>query len=259
MNNLRINILSLALTFCCISAMGWGRLGHDAIAYIAEQHLTPQAKEKIEKYLDAHSIVYYASWPDWVRYTEDYMHTSRWHTCDMDSAGNYTPSLRRDAVEGINTTVAYLRDYKNMSDSANAANIKLLVHLVGDIHCPGHAFDPTYDQKNIKVDFAGHKTQMHAFWDTYCLSLHQWNYLEMAHQLDRYSDEQRRQVEGGTPVEWIEETWRAIEPTYTWFENGREYNSTETYLLMMDAEKVAHRRIPLAGYRLAALLNDIFK
>lgn len=50
----------------CGTAFGWGKSGHDAIAYIAECNLTPKAKKNIEKYLDGRSIVYYASWMDGV-------------------------------------------------------------------------------------------------------------------------------------------------------------------------------------------------
>lgn len=40
----------------CGTAFGWGKSGHDAIAYIAECNLTPKAKKNIEKYLDGRSI-----------------------------------------------------------------------------------------------------------------------------------------------------------------------------------------------------------
>ena len=42
-------------------ACGWGRIGHDAVAYIAECNLSPKAQRIAEKYL-GHSIVYFSSW-----------------------------------------------------------------------------------------------------------------------------------------------------------------------------------------------------
>lgn len=45
-------------------AFAWGRLGHAAVARLAEQHLTKKAKANLEKLLDGRSIVYYASWMD---------------------------------------------------------------------------------------------------------------------------------------------------------------------------------------------------
>ena len=55
--------LFICLAWCAVqSASAWNRTAHEAIAYIAEQHLTPSAKTVIEKYLDGRSIVYYAAW-----------------------------------------------------------------------------------------------------------------------------------------------------------------------------------------------------
>ena len=45
-------------------AFAWGAKGHDIVAAIAEEHLTPKAKRKIKKLLDGRSIVYYSSWMD---------------------------------------------------------------------------------------------------------------------------------------------------------------------------------------------------
>ena len=57
--------LLLAFAALCFvqSALAWGKSGHDAVAYIAETHLTKRAKAVIERYL-GHSIVYGASWMD---------------------------------------------------------------------------------------------------------------------------------------------------------------------------------------------------
>ena len=50
-------LLAAMLLCCCGTAFGWGKSGHDAIAYIAECNLTPKARKNIEKYLDGRSIV----------------------------------------------------------------------------------------------------------------------------------------------------------------------------------------------------------
>ena len=64
-------LLGGALVLFSNSAFGWGKMGHDAIAYIAECNLTPRAKRNIARYLD-HSIVYYASWMDKYRDTPEF-------------------------------------------------------------------------------------------------------------------------------------------------------------------------------------------
>ena len=62
-------------------AKGWNNVGHSVIAYIAEQHLTPEAKEKCRGYLH-HTLPYYASWMDY------------WRNCagfEATSKGMFTP------------------------------------------------------------------------------------------------------------------------------------------------------------------------
>ena len=138
-------LLSAALILCFDSAFGWGKMGHDAIAYIAECHLTPKAKKTIEKYIGT-SIVHYASWMDAYRFEPQYAHTSLWHTAWVDENDEYDPTRKPDgnAIKGIEDTMELLRDYKSLDDSTVVVSIKYLVHLVGDMHCPTHVKYPRH-------------------------------------------------------------------------------------------------------------------
>lgn len=254
-----IKIFVTVLTLqAALSAAAWGRLGHDAVAYIAERHLTPKAKENIERYLDNHSIVYYASWMDMVRYNTPYSYSGRWHANCVDSLGHYFAAEKRDAAGGVNQLVSELKNRHNMTDSAVAVNIKLLVHIVGDIHCPSHAIDDSVNPKSIKFTIEGAKVNLHSFWDTHCLNHHNWNYLEFGHQLDKYTDEQVAEMAQGTPADWANESGAIIITTYDWFENGKEYDMPESMAYKLKAEAIAHPRLVKAGYRLARILNDLF-
>ena len=64
MKQVFITFISVIMLFDATSAFGWGSKGHDIVAAIAEQHLTPRAKRKINKLLDGKSITYYSSWMD---------------------------------------------------------------------------------------------------------------------------------------------------------------------------------------------------
>ena len=47
MKKLSVCLLTAVLSCWCATAFGWGKIGHDAIAYIAECNLTPKAKKNI--------------------------------------------------------------------------------------------------------------------------------------------------------------------------------------------------------------------
>lgn len=196
-------LLSAALILCFDSAFGWGKMGHDAIAYIAECHLTPKAKKTIEKYIGT-SIVHYASWMDAYRFEPQYAHTSLWHTAWVDDNDEYDPTRKPDgnAIKGIEDTMELLRDYKSLDDSTVVVSIKYLVHLVGDMHCPTHVKYPGIKGFNIYVD--GRKLNYHGVWDSYVLDCNvRWSGMEFQHILDRCTKREIKAITAGSVRDWF--------------------------------------------------------
>ena len=191
--------LLLAFAALCFvqSALAWGKSGHDAVAYIAETHLTKRAKAVIERYL-GHSIVYDASWMDDYRAEPGYEMTNWWHVDygkgepTKDAAGN---PLEPNVLRELNRAIERLRDYRNLDDSTVVVNLRYVIHLVGDMHCPSHV---NYQQSRMRVLFYGVDTQYHALFDGGILDRkHRWGYMEYKHQLDRYSRREREALAAG--------------------------------------------------------------
>ena len=250
-------LLTAVLLCWCGSAFAWGKSGHDAIAYIAERHLTPKAKKNIEKYLDGRSIVYYASWMDAYRHTPAYKITSGWHGDKVDADGKYVPNAKGDAVQCIEEAMAKLKDYRNQDDSTVLVSIKYLVHLVGDMHCPVHVKLPWY--RNFKFDLNGRPCEFHSFWDSGVLDLnHRWGYMEYCHQLDRRTKKEIRQITAGTPRDWLGQSARDCRVIYEWIKPDQKFSKDEARDLLNTVHPFAEEQILKAGYRLAAVLNELF-
>lgn len=258
MNKTRHLATLLLVLLASLPAMAWGRKGHDAVAAIAQNNLTPQARERIERYLDNHSIIYYSSWLDWVRPQQHYAHTGRWHTFYCDTTCTYTPNRRHDNVAGMEKTLGLLRNYHEMSDSAVADNIKILVHLVGDLHCPSHAYFPDHSQGDVNFTIVGERYNFHTFWDSGAINPSYWTYTEYVEQLDRCDAATRDSIAAGTPIEWACETGRVQRPTQAWFIDGDDMGKATGLKVRIDALEVAHLQLLRGGYRLARLLNEIF-
>ena len=173
MKKLLILLLCSAL-FHSGPVFGWGREGHETIAKIAERNLTKRAKKRIEKYLGGHSIVYYAKWMDEYRKTPEYAFTDGWHTAPVDARLHYSDELlnpkRGNAIYGLESAIRILENYREQSDSTVAVNLKYVIHLVGDMHCPAHIKYATHDMK-YDVLFEdkyrkAHKFYVHSVWTT---------------------------------------------------------------------------------------------
>lgn len=249
-------LLFAALAACC-SAYGWGPTGHDAIAHIAERNLTPRARRTIEKLLDGRSIVYYASWMDNVRFLPAFSHTSKWHGVDVDDSCRYVQRAGGDAVQCLEEAIGQLARYRTLDDSTAAVAIRFVVHLVGDLHCPGHLKYPWY--KDFSFTLANRDYRFHSFWDAASLELtHHWYYTEYGDQLDRATKARRDAIAAGTPRDWVEQNARDCRVIYEWMSPGQRIPKQESNGLLIEVRSLAERQVVRAGYRLARILNELF-
>lgn len=244
-----------------LGAHAFGKIGHDAVAYIAECNLTPTAKAEIERYLGGKSIVYYANLLDKVRLTPEYKHTDGWHSASVDSLGRHKLWKERyHAYIGINSEMERIEDgkYKQMNDSAVASSIKILTHIVGDMHTPGHTF---FENKSQNIDFTVGKlkTRFHKFWDEEIFNLaHAWQYPEYQYQLDRCTPQEKAEMTKGTLVDWIEDNARTVRPLYDIITPGAEFSQGGSDGFVERMSKVMEGQVLKAGYRLAHVLNSVF-
>lgn len=269
----RLLILMLCSVVLATPAFGWGRLGHTTIAKIAEDHLTPKAKKQIDKYLNGRSIINYATYPDLFRKTHlidigfDATNCPRktvWgHSFQANKDGSLYLSERRgdEYVKNCLLRIApIIKDFKdnhqNMTDSARVVSLAFIVHIVGDIHCPKHV---RYEDEQLSgqypIIFRKKEMSFHSYWDYQLLTVfHGDSFMDLSHLVDRYSKAEQKKMAAGDMNSWAEETAREFRHTVKVLP-GQEIDHKAAF----EDVKLAEKQIARAGYRLAALLNEIFK
>ena len=242
------------------SAFAWGREAHEVIAKIAENNLKPGVRKKVESYL-GHSIVYYAKWMDEYRYTPEYKFTDPWHSCNVDEELKYVPRSKGDCIHGLNYATENLSDYRHLPDSAVAVNIKYIVHLIGDMHCPAHIKYEGRDA-SFRVKFGGDyikprvDARMHDVWDYYAIqSCRIFSSTEYAAELDRLSKREKKAIVEGSYMDWLADN---AERCLLQFElAGPDQRLKQDFINA--AMPLIETQMLYAGYRLAEVLNTIFK
>ena len=244
------------------SVFGWGREGHETIAKIAERNLTKKAKKRIEKYLGGHSIVYFAKWMDEYRHTPEYKFTNNWHTVPVNAELRYEDSMLAtggNAIYGLEQAIENLKNYRSLTDSAVEVNLKYIIHLVGDMHCPAHIKYTTHDTK-YDVLFEDkyhkpHKFPIHSVWDDEIITTTRiWSVSEWADELDRLPKAERQAVAAGTPRDWLHDNAVVCEAQFEWAKPGQRLGQD----FLNEALPLIERQIRNAGYRLARVLNELF-
>ena len=263
MKKLALFMLSLAM-LCNVQALfGWGATGHDVVAAIAEKHLTDKTKAELGKILDGRSIIYYSSWMDGLQnspyWKYGYNQTKTWHYANVDEGYTYqtmTKNEKGDVVTGLTMmTDELMNNYANLTDSVKADYVKMIVHMVGDMHCPMHAGRLSdLGGNRTKVRWFGKNTNLHSVWDSKIVeSAHSWSYTEWQRQIDRLNRKQSRAIVQGTPNDWIEECVAIADDVYR--------NSTGTnlsYDYVAQYASVVEQQLLKGGLRLAALIEEIY-
>ena len=266
MKKIFISIISILMLFNGISAFAWGPKGHDVVAAIAEKNLTKKARKELDKLLDGRSIVYYSSWMDGIQnspYWENgYNKTKTWHYANVDKGHTYQTMKKNengDVVTGLEfLTKELTENYDNLTDSMKVDYVKMIVHMVGDMHCPMHAGRLSdLGGNKTPVKWFGEKTNMHSVWDSKIIeAARKWSYSEWRDHLDNTSPKFKKSVMRGTYEEWFVETVEGAASFYEYVENMDKPNLS--YQFIYDFSPLLEDRLLVGGYRLAYVLNTIF-
>ena len=268
MKKFNLIIITFAMMFSSLPMFAWGPMGHDVVAAIAEQNLTKKAKKALDEILDGRSIVYYSSWMDNIQNSPQwkggYDKTKTWHYANVDKGLTYE-TMKKNEKGDILTALDMLtremtENYDNLSDSLKADYVKMIVHLVGDMHCPMHAGRLSDRGGNgMKVKWFGQKTSLHSVWDSKIVeSARRWSYQEWADQLDRTDKKYKKAVVQGTYLDWFSETVKGAAELYDYVERMGKEEPNLSYQYIYDFSPLLENRLLIGGYRLAHVLNTIF-
>lgn len=255
----------IALISCgvCVYAGAFTTREHATVAYIAEQHLTPAAKNAVREIFHGDSMVDYASWPDLFRKVMlDKNGKEIPHMLRVDK--DFYPAVvepHKSAYYAITEAQKRLKNYKHMSDSARIADLSIIVHLLGDIHCPSHLQYADSRHKQIKTLYyksGKHdpkKVNYHYFWDEWAADqILCGGFLEQGYLLDTYSETEISDIQKGSLEDWIYDSAYSCKDIFD-VENEAEIN--KRYVVGKVA--IVKSQVRKAGYRLAKMLNGMFK
>jgi len=251
-----LGLLYTTLTFATNPV--WGPTGHRTIGKIAEKHLTKRAKKKIDKLLKGQSLAFVSTYGDEIKSDRKYSEFYTWHFVNMPLDSQYEDTEKNpkgDLVTGINTCIKMIKDV-NSSDVDKAFYLKLLVHLIGDLHQPMHIGQKEDKGGNtIQVQWFDKGTNLHRVWDTHMIEEWNMSYLELTDNAENLSKEQLRAIQEGSVIDWVHDTHKFSKIAYESVKVGDKLRFRYSY----DHFGTVRKQLQKGGVRLAKILNDIFK
>lgn len=251
MKNLLICFALMLPTF----SFGWGQTGHRAVALIAERHLSAKAKKNIAKILNNESLSMVSAWMDEIRSDSTYDNTTDWHWVTIETGKTYDQSPKNpkgDVIEAIGRLTAALKKH-NLDKKTEAVYLKMLIHLVGDIHQPLHVgcCDDQGGNK-VKVKWFRSESNLHRVWDSEMIDDTKLSYTELADFSGEPDAATLAAWQKNSVLDWAGESI-ALRPQVYAIGNG-SLGYKYSYKNLPNAK----HRILQAGVRLAGLLNQIY-
>lgn len=269
-------ILVMCASLCGVTSWAWSNT-HRTIAYIAQDYLTPKTEEVLAEYLDS-PISEYALWADYYvkdqRYKRgEYAKNRVTHIFSVNDdwtvntepvyAGLWSKySVNYEGMKTINDGLDILNNHKEHADSVVQFNLKVILHLIGEMHCPVHYVVPfvpgwtsKYRHSYFKIWFEGKKLGYHAAWDGFPGKIYKGLTLEDYKLLyDTWDEKQRKKCCKGEPMDWAEDMVPVAVSIYDRVEPGDHLDKE----FFKKYEPVYGDLVRKAAYRMAHILNTAF-
>ena len=248
------HVLGFLLFFCIIgSSFAWGPRGHKIVAQIARQYLDKSVADSVDYYLDGISLEKAGYWMDEVVMNASYDFMRPWHFVAIEEDKTYVKTKNPDIVNVLENVIATLKKKKS-SKKEMFLSIKILTHLVADIHQPLHCgFTKDKGGSTIKLRFFFKSTDLHEVWDNEVLEYKGTaaeDCLRLASQFTKRDIATYQKVD---VLNWMEESRALLSYVYDYKGNklDDDYVEKVTPIIKMQLVK--------AGLRLASVLNQTFR
>jgi hypothetical protein len=252
-----ILLMAIPYSGACHAMPEWSKTGHRVVGEVAQKHLNRKARKAIHALLGGETLAEISNYGDDIKADRAYDRFSPWHYVNFPADERYTdsePSPEGDVVMGIEKCISILKDPTTPEEEA-VFYLKMLVHLVGDLHQPMHVGRKADKGGNdIQVQWFGRGSNLHRVWDANLIDDYGMSYTELAGALPRWDRQKIHAVMQGSVYEWVEEVQEVTNRVYASAEVGEKLSYGYRYLWWDTVEE----QLLKGGVRLAAILNEIY-
>lgn len=240
-------------------AHAWGQTGHRVTGQIAEVYLSENAKVAIESILDNESLAEISTYPDEMRSSPSHFWqkvAGPFHYVTVPEGKTYSELQTPPQGDSFSALSMYKKVLQNTESSRAQKQLalKMIVHIIGDLHQPLHAGNGTDRGGNdFKLSFFRKDSNLHGVWDSGLIDQKQLSFSEWtAFLLPKISNEQAKAWNTADPLVYIQESIEIRDTIYP-----SENDLSWQYLY--DHTPTVKLRLQQAGVRIAAYLNNIYR
>lgn len=247
----------LVIQFSYGNDMFWSKTGHRVIGEVAQEYLSGKAKRELRKLLGGETLASVANFADEIKADRKYSKFYSWHFVNIPKGKLYKdiePHKQGDLITGIQECVTIVKNPES-SKADKVFYLKMLVHLVGDLHQPMHVGRVGDKGGNdVQLQWFGRSSNLHRLWDSNMIDDYGLSYTELANKLPKLSKKEEETMQMGSVLDWVEESHQLANELYDSVEVGEKLGYKYSFKYWTTVEVQLNK----GGVRLAKVLNDLF-
>ena len=265
-----LSIFSILIWLTLGRALAWGPEGPQTTGYIAQSLLTPEASIRLNQIMPGIDLGQTATWMDdnRVELKKTIPGSAQWHFYNLPVCDG---KPKKDLCPNGNCAIYRIDEYTKVLSDPQATKeeklfaLRVIVHVVGDLHQPLHAGDNN-DRGGNKIKVGEH-TNLHSEWDnSFVKKLSKGkSSKQLADELKTRYFTNAQTWQTDTPVLWANESNQAARTVAYGELPGFTCDATYLFVEKLPesyknaSQTVVEKRLAMAGFRIAYVLNSVLE
>lgn len=231
----------------------WGSKGHKIVAAIAKQCLNKQVTDSVQSFLGIMSFEEASVWMDEVRSDNSYDYLKPWHYVNVEKDKTYVKTKDPEVVNQIEIYIALLKQKGVRDKEQTKFALKVIFHLIGDIHQPLHCgYKADRGGNDIDVDYLGKGTNLHKVWDSEIIEDANVTLNDCLKLCNGLPADEKKKIQNNSVEVWMNEARTLLPEVYNFDKKIKQDYADKNKI-------VIEKQLVKAGIRLAMVLNQTFK
>ncbi len=247
-------ILVLLLSISSFS-YGWGKVGHQIIVDVAKSYVSKSVQDSVSKYLGDMTWESASTWMDELRGNSEYDYMKKWHYINIEKGNQYDTTIENgnNVVKQLEIAINNLKNKSKLTKEEINLNIKVLFHLMGDLHQPLHVgYGNDRGGNEVKVSYKEKIFSLHRIWDTDIIESKKNTSEDVLSLLSKTPKRKIKKMVKGDIVQWLSQSRELLNDVYSYTDVLSNDYINKNY-------PVVENQLLIGGVRLGKILNDVFK
>ena len=237
----------------CLNAYSWSKEGHQIVAEVAKHYLKKQVADSVQKYLDTLSYGEAANWMDNLKGQKEYDYLKPWHYVNIPKDKTYVVSEKPNVINQLQFAIDNLKNKNKLTSAEISFNLKIVFHLLGDLHQPLHCgYAEDKGGNSLELNCLDHKDNLHHVWDKSIIENLKINTDTCLNYTKTFSKRKIKRIQKINIISWVSEARLLLPSIY----NYNDQIIDQKYI--NQNKPIIIKQLSNAGLRLSFILNLVF-